>query len=258
MLDLHQKTFPVKSVLGFSVAAIPFNDQLKLILTWAKQGGSKTICIANTHMLVEAHRNEKFATVLKHADLVTPDGMPLVWMLRFMGVTQQERVAGPDVLPALCHRASELGVSLFFMGSHNEVLSRMQARLKREFPRLKIAGMQPLPFRPLTEAEDTELVNRINDSGAKILLVSLGCPKQEIWMATHKERVKMVMIGLGAAFPLYAGLNRRAPCWMQRVGLEWFYRLIQEPRRLWGRYSTTIPAFIWLALKQLLWTARST
>jgi N-acetylglucosaminyldiphosphoundecaprenol N-acetyl-beta-D-mannosaminyltransferase len=184
--------------------------------------------------------------------------MPLVWMLRLMGVSCQERVAGPDVLPALCRMAEKAGISLFFLGSHQEVLNRMQIHLRHDFPDLLIAGIEPLPFRPLTENEDAELVETINASGAGVLLLSLGCPKQELWMAAHRDRLKVVMIGVGAAFPICAGIQRRAPRWMQQAGLEWFYRFLQEPRRLWGRYSSTIPAFIWLAFKQLLWVERRT
>jgi N-acetylglucosaminyldiphosphoundecaprenol N-acetyl-beta-D-mannosaminyltransferase len=256
---LKQKTsflVPVRNVLGFAIGALPFHKQSELILDWAHSGSSKLVCIANTHMLVEAQRNERLARVLRYADLITPDGMPLVWMLRLMGLTQQDRVAGPDLLPEICAGAEDSGLSVFFLGSQPEVLDRMRTRLKREFPSLKVAGLETLPFRPMTEAEDLEVVDMLNRSGAKVLFVSLGCPKQEIWMAAHKEDLKMVMIGVGAAFPIYAGIQRRAPLWMQRSGLEWFYRLLQEPRRLWKRYTSTIPAFILLALKQLFWKSK--
>jgi N-acetylglucosaminyldiphosphoundecaprenol N-acetyl-beta-D-mannosaminyltransferase len=243
---------PVQNVIGFPVNPLPFNDQVALMLKWAKYGFSKVVCIANVHMLVEAHRDPCFASVLKEADLVTPDGMPLVWMLRRLGASRQDRVAGPDVLVALCRLASLEGVSLFFLGSQSAVLERIRIRLKQEFPELKVAGMEPLPFRPSTEAEDEAIVQMLNESGAGIVLVSLGCPKQELWMAQHKDKVRMVMIGVGGAFPMYAGIHKRAPRFIQQTGLEWLYRLMQEPRRLWRRYSSTIPIFIWLALKQLM------
>jgi N-acetylglucosaminyldiphosphoundecaprenol N-acetyl-beta-D-mannosaminyltransferase len=258
---LKQKTsfqLPVRNILGFAIAALPFDKQLRLILDWAQSGSSKLVCIANTHMLVEAQRNERLARVLKYADLITPDGMPLVWMLKFMGFSQQNRVAGPDLLPELCGRAEDLSISVFFLGSHPDVLERMRLRLKREFPELRVAGLETLPYRPLSEREDAEVVDMLNRSGARVLFLSLGCPKQEIWMAAHKERLKMVMIGVGAAFPIYAGVQQRAPFWMQMSGLEWFYRLIQEPRRLWGRYARTIPVFVLLAFRQLLWNDRRT
>lgn len=240
------------NVIGFSVTALPFESQMALILKWAKCGLSKTVCIANVHMLVEAYRDANFASVLQRADLVTPDGMPLVWMMRVLGSPQQDRVAGLDVLHALCEQARATGVKVFFLGSQSEILTRMRQRLNREFPDLDIAGMEPLPFRPMTQAEDEALVQMLNQSGAGIVFVSLGCPKQEVWMANHKNRVNSVMIGLGGAFPVYAGLHKRAPSLVRAAGFEWLYRLLQEPRRLWRRYSSTIPVFIWLACKQLL------
>ncbi|WP_421658258.1 WecB/TagA/CpsF family glycosyltransferase [Leptothermofonsia sp. ETS-13] len=249
---------PFRSVIGFSVTALPFDAQISLIFQWAKDCLSKVVCIANVHMLVEAYRDPNFAAVLRRADLVTPDGMPLVWMLRLLGVSNQDRVAGLDVFSALCERATKENVSIFFLGSHSAILEKMRARLEKEFPNLKIAGMEPLPFRPLNKWEDQAIIERLNDSGAGLVFLSLGCPKQEAWMAEHKDRVQAVMVGLGGAFPVYAGIHKRAPRLVRSLGFEWLYRLAQEPRRLWGRYSTTIPIFIWLALKQLLTSARST
>jgi N-acetylglucosaminyldiphosphoundecaprenol N-acetyl-beta-D-mannosaminyltransferase len=151
----------------------------------------------------------------------------------------------------LCGRAIQENVSLFLLGSEANVLERMQERFQREFPGLQIAGVKPLPFRPLIEAENEAITHLINQSGAGIVLVSLGCPKQEAWIAQQQGKIQAVMIGLGGAFPVYAGLKRRAPYPIQAAGLEWLYRLLQEPGRLWGRYTSTIPLFLWLALKQL-------
>lgn len=248
---------PFQRIIGFPVTALPFESQMSLIVEWAKHGLSKTVCIANVHMLVEAYRSSSFATVLQKADLVAPDGMPLVWMLRQLGVRQQDRVAGLDVLQALCEQATKAGVKVFFLGSQSGILDKMRQRLNQEFPDLQIAGMEPLPFRPMTQAEDEALVEMLNQSGAGIVFLSLGCPKQEAWMANHKNRVNAVMIGLGGAFPVYAGLHKRAPGFVRSAGFEWLYRLLQEPRRLWGRYSSTIPVFMWLACKQLLTEQRN-
>lgn len=247
---------PSQPVIGFPVTALPFESQMAVILEWAKQGLSKTVCIANVHMLVEAYKNSSFASVLQKADMVTPDGMPLVWMLRLLGARKQDRVAGLDVLQALCEQSTKAGVKVFFLGSQSVVLDKMSQRLNQEFPNLQIAGMEPLPFRPMTQEEDEALVEMLNQSGAGIVFVCLGCPKQEIWMANHKDRVNAVMIGLGGAFPVYAGLHKRAPGFVRSAGFEWLYRLLQEPRRLWGRYSSTIPVFVWLACKQLLTAQR--
>jgi N-acetylglucosaminyldiphosphoundecaprenol N-acetyl-beta-D-mannosaminyltransferase len=247
---------PTKRVLDFPVTALRFDDQIQTIFRWAIARESKTVCVANVHMIMEAHWNPDFAGVLKDADLVTPDGMPLVWMMRRMGARYQDRVAGMDIFVALCKLAQTGDVSVFCLGSQTEILSRMRQRLDEEFPQVKIAAMEPLPFRPLTEAEDEVLIEKINSSGAGIVLVSLGCPKQEKWMAQHRGKIQAVMIGLGGVFPVYAGIQKRAPRLVRDLGLEWLYRWLQEPRRLWHRYATTIPPFVWLATKQLVSSSR--
>lgn len=243
---------PKQSVIGFPVTAVPFDHQIELILKWAKRRISKVICVANVHMLMEAHRNPQFAAVLSSADLVTPDGMPLVWLMNLLGVWRQNRVAGMDILLALCHQVSAKRISVFFVGSERETLDRMKARLQQEFPQLQIVGMEPLPFRPLDSEEDADIIEKINSSEAGIVFVSLGCPKQEIWMSEHYGKINTVMLGLGGVFPVYAGLHKWAPLWVRKLGLEWLYRLVQEPRRLWKRYYQTIPPFVYLALKQLI------
>ncbi|AFY53086.1 exopolysaccharide biosynthesis protein, WecB/TagA/CpsF family [Rivularia sp. PCC 7116] len=245
---------PTRKVLDFPITALRLNEQIQTILEWAKEHKSKTVCVANVHMLMEAHWNPEFAGVLKDADIVTPDGMPLVWMMKKLGATSQDRVAGLDILASICDSAQKQNVSLFFLGSQKQILSGMRSRLKEEYPQLSIAAMEPLPFRPLTESEDEALIQKINESGAGIVFVSLGCPKQEKWMAQHKDKIHAVMIGLGGAFPVYAGLQKRAPRIVRQSGFEWLYRWMQEPRRLWGRYTKTIPPFMWLAMKQLIST----
>lgn len=241
-----------KNVIGSPVTALPFDEQIQQILKWASSRISKSVYVANVHMLMEAYWHPEMRSVLQDADLVTPDGVPLVWMLRLMGAHKQDRVAGMEILLALCKEAPLQNISIFFLGSEKEILDRMKARLEREFPELQIAGMEPLPFRPLSATEDDSLVQKLNASSAGLVFLSLGCPKQEYWIAQHKGTIKAVMIGLGGAFPVYAGMKKWAPRWVRESGLEWCYRLIQEPRRLWERYSKTIPPFIWLALKQLL------
>lgn len=248
---LLKGTLPTINVIGSPVTALPFADQIEVLLKWAQARLSKAVCVANTHMLIEAHWHDAFGDVLAKADLVTPDGMPLVWMLKLMGVRRQNRVAGMDLFLALCQAAPSRDVSIFLLGSQTSVLEQMRVRLVQEFPGLKIAGMEPLPFRPLTPEEDEALVERVNASGAGLLFLALGCPKQETWIARHKGRIQAAMVGVGGVFPVYAGIQKRAPAWIREGGLEWCYRLIQEPKRLWKRYGTTIPLFVWLAAKQL-------
>ncbi|MDC0834001.1 WecB/TagA/CpsF family glycosyltransferase [Geitlerinema sp. CS-897] len=250
-LPVPQNCIPRKRIVGSPVSALSFERQMQVILSWASHRERRTVCVANVHMLVEAHSNPSFAKVLERSDLVTPDGMPLVWMLRLLGASGQDRVAGMDVLYSLCQQAPKYGVSVYFLGSHQAILDRMKQRLDREYPDLEIAGMEPLPFRPLTPEEDEELVDRIERSGAGIVFLSLGCPKQETWIDVHRDRLRAVAIGVGGVFPVYAGLHRHAPLWMREAGFEWLYRLVQEPRRLWRRYAETIPPFLWLAGRQL-------
>lgn len=239
-------------VIGSPITAASFNSQIGKILEWATKSESKYVCVANVHMLMEAYWHTEFATVLSHADLVTPDGTPLVWMMKLLGARAQNRVAGLDILLAVCQLASQQNIRVFFLGSQTTILEAMRVKLEREFPQLQIAGMEPLPFRPLTLAEDDEIVRKIHDSSAGVVFVSLGCPKQEYWMSAHKGKIRAVTIGLGGAFPVFAGIHKKAPVYIQKLGFEWLYRLIQEPRRLWRRYSSTIPPFIWLACKQLI------
>ena len=238
-------------VIGFPVTALSFREHLDTMAAWAASRQSRTVCVANVHMLMEAHARPEFGEILRASDLVTPDGMPLVWMLRKLGAREQDRVAGMDLLPALCQLAEARDLSVYFLGSTPEVLDRMRERLTREHPRLQIAGMESPPFRPLTPQEETEQIARINASGAHFVMVSLGCPKQERWMHARRGTIQAVMLGLGAAFPVYAGSTSMAPQWMRDAGIEWLYRLLQEPRRLAGRYLTTNLPFAYLALRQL-------
>jgi N-acetylglucosaminyldiphosphoundecaprenol N-acetyl-beta-D-mannosaminyltransferase len=240
-----------KTVIDFSITSLSCDEQINTMVKWGKNNLSKVVCIANVHMLIEAHRDPHFGAALQSADLVTPDGMPLVWMLRFLGAVHQDRVAGIDVLAGVCKLAEENGVGVYFIGSQDTILAKMKAKLVREFPNLKIAGMAPLPFRPLTYEEDHILIQSLNKSGAGLVFVSLGCPKQEAWMSQHKGKVSAVMIGLGGAFPVYAGIHKRAPKFLRQAGMEWLYRLVQEPHRLWKRYAITIPIFLWLVAKQI-------
>ncbi|HEY9878062.1 MAG TPA: WecB/TagA/CpsF family glycosyltransferase [Leptolyngbyaceae cyanobacterium] len=241
-----------ENVLGFPVSVLPFETQIDLIFQWAKERSSRFVCVSNVHMLMEAHWKESFSKVLLNADLLAPDGMPLVWMLNLIRGCCHDRAAGMDILLAACRRATVEKVPVFFLGTDTPTLERMRSRLSQEFPDLLVADMQPLPFRPLTEQEDQEVVQKINNSGAGILFLALGCPKQELWMHQHKGQVRAVMIGLGGVFPIYAGIVQHAPAWVRESGLEWLFRLSQEPARLWKRYAKTIPPFICLSLKQLI------
>ena len=248
---------PTKELLDTPVTCLSFEEQIMLMLRWAKARTSKVVCLANVHMLMEAYWNPTFSKVLHHADLVTSDGKPLVLMLRLLGIKHQNQVAGMDVFLNLCDLAEQTGVKVYFLGSTEKVLHEIEKKLSKEYPILQVAGMKSIPYvatKDLIENPDLDrdLVAEINQSGAGIVFVCLGCPKQEIWMSRYQGSIKGVMVGVGAVFSMYAGINPRAPHWIQRAGLEWLFRLMQEPRRLWRRYGSTIPPFLYLAVRQLI------
>ncbi len=246
---------PKKELLNVPITCLPFDEQIMLMLRWAKMRCSKVVCLANVHMLMEAYWHTSFKNILYKADLVTPDGKPLVMMLRSLGVHNQNQVSGMDVFLNLCNLAESTNVSIYFLGSTNEILEKIRHKIEQEYPILKIAGMKAIPYLSIEEIrsqQDAELIEEINQSQAGIVFICLGCPKQEIWMSQYQGLINGVMIGVGAVFSMYIGINPRAPHWIQRAGLEWLYRLWQEPKRLWSRYGTTIPPFLYLAIKQLL------
>ena len=202
-------------------------------------------------MTMETYDSAEFRGVVNRADLVTPDGVPLVWTMRLLGVQGQERVYGPDLTVCVAEAAAKSGVPVGFFGGTPEALKGIIRNLEARFPEMQVAYAFSPPFRPLNSDEDAEIVAKINASGARILFVGLGCPKQERWMAAHVGRVQAVMLGVGAAFDFHAGTIRQAPHWMQRNGLEWLFRLLAEPKRLWKRYLINNPRYVVNILLQL-------
>jgi N-acetylglucosaminyldiphosphoundecaprenol N-acetyl-beta-D-mannosaminyltransferase len=195
-------------------------------------------------MLMEAFDDPAFQRLVNAAERVTPDGVPLVWALRLLGVPGARRVYGPTLTPIVCARAELLGIPVGFYGGSQEVLDAMLEGLRERFPRLEIAFAHSPPFRPLGAEEERRVIETIGASGARILFVGLGCPKQERWMASHRETLSCVMLGVGAAFDFLSGAKPQSPPWMQRMGLEWMFRLCTEPRRLWRRYLVHNPRFL--------------
>jgi len=242
---------PQKRIISIDITTAPYRAFVEAIIKMGRQRLSSYTCVANSHMVIEAHNNREYAGIINSADLVTPDGMPLVIGLKLLYDTAQERVAGMDLVPDLLRAASDAGLSVFLYGSTTEILQGVISRINKEHPELRIAGFLSPPFRQLTGEEETEEISRINASGANIVLVALGCPKQEIWMSHRKGKIQATMIGIGAALPVYAGFQSRAPLWMQRCSLEWFYRLCQEPGRLFKRYLTTNSLFIMLLIREI-------
>ena len=241
-----------KLVLTSPINVLSWRETLDLISEWAEKRSSRYICICNVHSVVTAMQEPDFCEVVRQADMATPDGMPVAWMLRLLGEKGQQRINGPDLMWKYCELAASRGEPVFFYGSTDDTLAKLRAALLKAFPAFKLAGMYSPPFRALSEQEDQQTVDMINASGAGVVFVGLGCPKQEKWMAEHRGRINAVMIGVGAAFDYHAGTIKRAPLWMQRNGLEWFYRLCTEPRRLWRRYWSTNSRFIYHAIRQLV------
>ena len=241
----------VGRVLGVPIDALAWEEAEARILDWAGERSSRYVVICNVHVTVTAARGRGYGRLIADADMVTPDGAPVAWMLRRQGFSGQPRISGPDLMARMVEICAEAGIGMYFYGSATVVLEQLTTNLRASHPEVIISGADAPPFRPLTTEEDEAAVRRINDSGAGIVFVGLGCPKQEQWMAAHRGRVNAVMIGVGAAFDFHAGTVRRAPLWMRNAGLEWLHRLASEPRRLWRRYLVTNTFFLWGAFLQL-------
>ncbi len=241
-----------RSILGMTVHATSYAHASDLTLDWARPTLSRYVCVATVNNVMESYDSAAFRQLTNEADLVTPDGMPLVWGLKLLGYREATRVYGPDLTPIVLQKAMENGIPVGFYGSSQAVLDRLQAVVTQRFPGIQIAYAFSPPFRPLTSEEDEEIVAAINRSGARILFIGLNTPKQDFWMAAHRGRVQAVMMGVGAAFDFLAGTKSQAPRWMMRNGLEWLYRLATEPRRLWKRYLKHNPRFVVLFAMQLM------
>ena len=245
-----------QEVLTIPIDVIGWNKAEEWIIAWGKRRQSRYVCVCAVHNVVTAKGNHEHGKIIRESDLATPDGMPVAWMLRALGFPKQERINGPDLLWRLCRLLPKNNISGYFYGGSESTLKELNKRLSVAFPDLKIAGMMSPPYRELSEDEDEAHVRAINDSGAGVVFVCLGCPKQERWMFEHRGRINAVMIGVGAAFDYHAGTLTRAPLWMQKSGLEWLFRLAKEPKRLWKRYFVTNSLFILGALRQLFFHGR--
>jgi N-acetylglucosaminyldiphosphoundecaprenol N-acetyl-beta-D-mannosaminyltransferase len=234
-----------RRILGLRVDGTTYAETTAAVVDMALSNAGGMVCVANVHMVMEAFDDPEFQCLVNSAERVTPDGVPLVAALRSQGLEHAERVYGPTLTPSVCERAEQLGLSVGFYGGTDAVLTALRAELLLRYPKLEIAYLHAPPFRALSEAEDAEVVASIRASGAKILFVGLGCPKQERWMAAHRESLPCALLGVGAAFDFIAGRKRQAPAWMQRRGLEWLFRLGTEPRRLWRRYLVGNTRFLY-------------
>lgn len=237
-------------IKNFPLNIGPYRHFVSQIADLAQSSTSAYVCVANAHMFVESDKKPAFSKILQSADMVTPDGMPLVWALKWLYNIKQDRVAGMDLIVDLLKEAERKMLKIYLYGGTQEMLVKAKEYIKSKYPHLFIAGITSPPFRPISESEAEAIIGAINDSGAQMVLVILGCPKQEIWMASMKGKINAVMVGIGGALPVLIGLQKRAPKWMQQAGLEWLFRLGQEPKRLFKRYAVTNTLFLWLFFKE--------
>ena len=238
-------------VLGVYVSAINMDVAVNTVQEWLTSGRPNYVCVTGVHGVMECQRDSDLLSIHNSAGMVTPDGMPMVWASRWAGVSGAGRVYGPELMLELCRSSVEQGWRSFFYGGKPGVAERLAATLVERFPGFQVAGTHVPPFRDLTSAEDAQVIERINAAGADLLWVGLSTPKQERWMAAHRDLINTpVMIGVGAAFDINSGSINQAPRFIQRSGFEWLYRLIQEPGRLWRRYLRNNPEFVIKVLRK--------
>ncbi|MDE7273398.1 MAG: WecB/TagA/CpsF family glycosyltransferase [Lachnospiraceae bacterium] len=237
-------------ILKTNINVTNMRDTLAYIDSHLEELRGSYICVSNVHTTVMSYENADYRTIQNSAAMALPDGAPLSHYSRSAGFKTAERVTGPDLMVELFRRSGEKGYRHFFYGSTQKTLDDMHTALQREYPEMVIAGMYSPPFRPLTEEEDKGVIARINDANADFIWVGLGAPKQEAWMYEHRGKLNAVAVGVGAGFDYVAGNIKRAPRLMQVLCLEWLYRLMQDPRRLWKRYVTTNVKFMRYLLRE--------
>ena len=239
-------------VVSLDVNQVEMDALIKRLHDLRTQNRGGYVCFSTVHMVMESHDRPDFGKRVNGADIVIPDGMPLVWMQKLQGRKEANRVRANDLMMHLMEYAAGNDLKVGFYGGRQEVIDAIKKRAAGELPSLQIVYAYSPPFRPLTPEEDAQIVSEINHADPDFLFMGLGCPKQETWMSEHRDRLKAIMLGVGASFDFYAGNVKESPEWLGRLGLEWLYRLTQEPKRLWRRYLILNPRFMWLAIKQLL------
>lgn len=244
---------PKHNLFGVKVSQTCYEEATEIIMQAARERRPMLVDHMPVHGLIEACQDAVLNEKIKHFDIVAPDGQPVRWALnRFYGTGLSDRVYGPELMLRLCQQAEREGVGIYLYGSQQSVLEQLQHNLLRQFPNLRIAGAESPPFRTLTREEDQAAVERINASGAGLIFLGLGCPKQEHFAFDHRNQINGVQLCVGAAFDFHAGCKTMAPVWMQRNGLEWAFRLMSEPRRLWQRYLRTNSLFIFKVIRHEL------
>ncbi len=239
------------NVFGVDVSTTSYADAVETVGRWVDEKTPRYVCVCPVYNIMLARSAPEYRDVLNNADMVTPDGAPVAAFMRLSGNRTQERVRGISLTLEICRAAAEKGHPVFLYGVTDEKLLKVEENLVSRFPGLKIAGRYAPPFRPLTDDEDNEITKRIQASGARVLFVAIGTPRQEYWMAVHKDRLNCVQVGVGAAFDILSGSVMEAPVILQRTGLEWAFRLAMEPGRLFRRYAVHNPRFLALSLLRM-------
>jgi N-acetylglucosaminyldiphosphoundecaprenol N-acetyl-beta-D-mannosaminyltransferase len=241
-----------KEIFQSQISIGSYDAVLDEVFRTAGRQPSSYVCFANVHMVIEAYRDPEFRKVVNEANIVTADGKPLSVFLRMFYGIKQDRICGMDVLPDILSRAEKENKSVYFYGTTEEILEAIRRRVQTEFPQLVLKGTYSPPFRILSAEEKQNIISQINSAAPDFLFVALGCPKQEKWMAEHRGKINSCMLGLGQAFHVYAGKEKRLPKWMRALALEWAFRLFLEPGRLWKRYLVTNSIFLFLTFRQLI------
>lgn len=240
-------------ILGIGISITDYAEVTEQVMAAAQARRLLLVTACDVHCLIEAHDDPAFAAILAHFHIVAPDGQPVRWGLGWTGqAALRERVYGPTLTLHVCEAAAARGLPVYLYGSRAQTLERLRARLTERYPALQIAGTRAGRFRPLSEQEQRDDAAAILESGARIVLVGMGCPRQDFWMWHMRERIALPMLAVGAAFDLHAGLVAQAPPLLQGAGLEWAYRLSREPGRLWRRYLTQTPRYLPLMAAQVL------
>ncbi|MEW8656825.1 MAG: WecB/TagA/CpsF family glycosyltransferase [Candidatus Thiodiazotropha endolucinida] len=247
-----KKTSEYACILGMRVDQTSLIHSRNLISGWSSQYVSKIVCVSNVHMCMEAYDDYEYQDCINTADLVVPDGKPLALGLRLLGKKQAQQVRGADLTRELLQIANNNNIVIGFYGGTEDAIKRITTIISHDYPDIKIGCAISPPFRRLVKQEQDEYIKQINRSSVQILFVGLGCPKQEKWMAKHRSDVRTVMIGVGAVFDFLSGVKKEAPVVLQNIGLEWLFRLLTEPKRLWRRYLIHNPRFIINFTKQIL------
>lgn len=250
----HARYAPTFRVLDVSVAAIQIPETIALLEEWIhKRGKPRYVAVTGMHGLTEAQHDSGFKLILNSAGLVVPDGMPLVWLGRLRGHKLARRVYGPELMVTFFESAARKGFRHFLYGGAPGIPERLAENLQKRFPGTIITGTYSPPYRALTGEEDSEAIKMVNDAKPDVIWVGLSTPKQERWMYEHRDIIQApVMIGVGAAFDINAGMKKQAPQWMREHGFEWLFRLLQEPRRLWRRYLVNGSQFLFYVARDLI------